>query len=285
MQAPQLASAALVVDPVQPRFGAEIAGIDLRQPLAPALRTQLRELLLTYKVLFFRDQDISREQHLAFAREFGELESHPVGTVEGYPELVFLDSKYERAAIWHTDTSWRVKPSMGAVLRILVLPEVGGDTIWADGEAAYERLPGDLKEQIDELYAVHDAGNIGRNHVKGTAEYEDRRRRLRENRRTHPLVAHPLVRSHPETGRKTLYINPALVSCIVGMSVEQSAILLDRLLAEMLLPENLLRFRWRRHSIAMWDNRNTLHYGVTDYGDAPRLVERATIAGDDIPHR
>jgi len=279
------ASAAIVVEPVQPRFGAEIAGIDLRQPLAPALRAQLRELLLTYKVLFFRDQDISREQHIAFAREFGELESHPVGTVEGYPELVFLDSKYERAAIWHTDTSWRVKPSMGAVLRILVLPEVGGDTIWADGEAAYERLPDDLKEQIDELYAVHDAGNIGRNHVKGTAEYEDRRRRLRENRRTHPLVAHPLVRSHPETGRKTLYLNPALISCIVGMGVEQSTALLDRLLAEMLRPENLLRFRWRRHSIAMWDNRNTLHYGVNDYGDAPRRVERATIAGDDIPHR
>ena len=205
--------------------------------------------------------------------------------IEGYPELVFLDSKYERAAIWHTDTSWRVKPSMGAVLRILVLPEVGGDTIWADGEAAYERLPDDLKGQIDELFAVHDAGNIGRNHVKGTAEYEDRRRRLRENRRSHPLVAHPIVRSHPETGRKTLYINPALVWCIVGMSTEQSAILLDRLLAEMLRPENLLRFRWRRHSIAMWDNRNTLHYGVNDYGDAPRRVERATIAGDDIPHR
>ncbi len=267
----------LTVQLLNPTIGAEVSGVDLRQPLTAALRAALHDLLLKHKVLFFRDQDITRDQQLAFAAQFGEPYAHPTGGVETHRIIqpisaeafkAYAEAPSYRGNHWHTDTSWRINPSFGAVLKAVRVPEVGGDTIWADGAAVYRGLPEDLKAQIDELYVIHD--------------YQAELKRAGE---TYPLVAHPIVRTHPETGADTLWINWSLRPQIVGLDRAESEALLERLYDEVKKPEYHARFRWRPNSVAFWDNRAGLHYAVRDYGDFPRVMERVLIASDDIPHR
>jgi taurine dioxygenase len=263
----------LTIQPLNPTIGAEIGGVDLAQPLSPAHREAVRALLLKHKVLFFRDQQITRDQQVAFALNFGELYAHPTGGTETHrviqPIAAENFKKYEiRDSHWHTDTSWRIDPSFGAVLRAVDIPEVGGDTIWADGGAIYRGLPDDLKAQIDDLYVFHD--------------YQDA---LVRSGVRYPLVAHPIVRTHPETGEDIFWINFGLKPRIVDLDKAQSDALLARLYEEVKRPEYHARFRWRKNSVAFWDNRAGLHYAVRDYGDYPRVMERVLIASDDIPHR
>jgi taurine dioxygenase len=264
----------LTVDRLNPTIGAEIGGVDLTQPLTAQLRETLRALLLKHKVLFFRDQEITRDQQVAFALNFGELYAHPTGGVETHrvvqPIAAENFKKYAAngESHWHTDTSWRIDPSFGAVLRAVTIPEVGGDTIWADGAAIYRGLSEDLKAQIDDLYVIHD--------------YQDALRRSGVN---YPLVAHPIVRTHPETGEDIFWINFGLKPRIVGLDKAESDALLARLYDEVKRPEYHARFRWRKNSVAFWDNRAGLHFAVRDYGDFPRVMERVLIASDDIPHR
>ena len=263
----------LTVQPVNPTIGAEIGGVDLAQPLTAEVRGELRTLLLKHKVLFFRDQEITRDQQVAFALNFGELYAHPTGGTETHrviqPIAAENFKKYDiRESHWHTDTSWRIDPSLGAVLRAVDIPEVGGDTIWADGGAIYRGLPEDLKAQIDDLYVIHD--------------YQDA---LQRSGVRYPLVAHPIVRTHPETGEDILWINFGLKPRIVDLDRAESDALLARLYTEVKRPEYHARFRWRKNSVAFWDNRAGIHYAVRDYGDYPRVMERVLIAGDDIPHR
>lgn len=272
----------VVIAPVQPAFGAEIIGVDLRQPLAPGALEKIRAAFIRYKVIFFRDQDITSEQQVAFARQFGEIQDYPVFRSSENPAMQGLKSKYARADIWHTDLAWLERPPFAAVLRARVIPEVGGDTMWVDGESAYEHLPDDLKAEIDELYLVHDSSRIGA-HYRAGEEAERRLARVRELRRQYPLIAHPIAPTHPESGRRYLYLNPALAETVVGLSNADSRLLLDRLHAACLRPENSLRFRWSKNAVAMWDERRTLHYGVFDYGDQERVMERVIIAGTDIP--
>jgi taurine dioxygenase len=177
--------------------------------------------------------------------------------------------KYEvRENHWHTDTSWRIDPSFGAVLRAVDIPDVGGDTIWADGGAIYRGLPDDLKAKIDDLWVVHD--------------YQDA---LQRSGVRYPLVSHPIVRTHPETGEDIFWVNFSLKPRIVDLDKAESDALLARLYEEVKKPEYHARFRWRKNSVAFWDNRAGLHYAVRDYGDYPRVMERVLIASDDIPHR
>ena len=263
----------LTVQPINPTIGAEIGGVDLGQPLSAQTRADLKALLLRHKVLFFRDQEISRDQQVAFALNFGELYAHPTGGTETHrvvqPIAAETFRKLERPENhWHTDTSWRIDPSFGAVLRAVDIPEVGGDTIWADGAAIYRGLPDDLKAQIDDLYVIHD--------------YQDA---LVRSGVTYPLVAHPIVRTHPETGEDIFWVNFSLKPRIVDLERAESDALLARLYAEVKKPEYHARFRWRKNSVAFWDNRAGLHYAVRDYGDYPRVMERVLIASDDIPHR
>ncbi|MBA4010300.1 MAG: taurine catabolism dioxygenase TauD [Phenylobacterium sp.] len=264
----------LTIDRLNPTIGAEVGGVDLTRPLSAQLREQLRELLLKHKVLFFRDQDITRDQQVAFALNFGELYAHPTGGVETHrvvqPIAAENIKKYTASneSHWHTDTSWRIDPSFGAVLRAVTIPEVGGDTIWADGAAIYRGLPEDLKARIDDLYVIHD--------------YQDA---LRRSGVKYPLVAHPIVRTHPETGEDIFWVNFGLKPRIVDLDKAESDALLARLYEEVKRPEYHARFRWRKNSVAFWDNRAGLHFAVRDYGDFPRVMERVLIASDDIPYR
>jgi taurine dioxygenase len=263
----------LSTTPLNPTIGSEVQGLDLRQPLDRGQRDALKALLLERKVLFFRDQDITRDQQLAFAANFGEVYAHPVGGVDGYRAVQPISAealkKYDiRENHWHTDTSWRVNPSFGAVLKAVHIPEVGGDTIWADGHAIWKGLPEDLKAAIDELHVIHD--------------YQDA---LAKSGERYPLVAHPAVRTHPETGEEIFWINFSLKPRFVDLAPEESRALLARLYDEVKKPEYHARFRWRPNSVALWDNRAGLHYAVRDYGDFPRVMERVLIGSDDIPYR
>lgn len=264
-----------IVHQQEPTIGAEISGIDLSQPLSVDAIAEIRQLLLKHKVLFFRDQNITSEQQVAFARQFGEPYVHPTSQASRTQPTAHAISaeeakKYYQATNgqWHTDTSWQLTPSLGAVLRAVDLPEHGGDTIWADTGAIYRGLPQALKEKIDHLYVIHD--------FQKSLQKADYR---------YPIVSHPLVRTHPETLEDGLFVNFSLKPSIVGWSKEESDALLRELHDEISRPEYHVRFKWRPNSIAFWDNRSTLHYPVRNYGDYPRLMERVLIAHDDVPYR
>ena len=266
--------------PLTPTIGAEVSGIDLAQPLAPADKAALRQALLDWKVLFFRDQDITTDQHLAFARNFGELEVHPFApSKDGYPEVLAITHDRDsrgRENTWHSDVTWRLEPSLGSVLRALEVPPVGGDTLFADMYAAYEGLSDDVKAEIDGALAVHDFTyfRLGmRKRGKSEAEIE-------AFNAAYPKPHHPVVRTHPETGRKALYVNAAFTVEILGMEKARSDALLAHLYAQAAIPEYQCRFRWETNSIAFWDNRASQHYAASDYWPAARRMERVTIIGD-----
>lgn len=266
------------VSPLTPRIGAEIQGIDLGQELADETIAEIRQALLTYKVVFFRDQDITEDQHIAFARRFGDLEIHPV-TPEDQPNSeifhirpVKLDVGGRRtgADVWHSDVTWREKPSLGSILRGRIIPEVGGDTMFADMVAAYEGLSPAMKEWVETLTAVHDGGIFATLQGKPASDFH----------KEFPPQEHPVVRTHPETGEKALYVNIVFTSHIKGLSKKESDWLLDHLCAQAAIPEYQCRFRWRENSFAFWDNRACQHYAVGDYAPAMRAMERVTIVGD-----
>ena len=270
----------LEIAPLTPSIGAEIRGVDLARPLDAATVGHLRAALLDWKVLFFRDQDITTEQHLAFARNFGALEVHPFAPSKpGYPEVLAITHDREhpgRENTWHSDVTWRIEPSLGSVLRAIEVPPLGGDTLFADMYAAYEGLSDEVKAEIEGAVAVHDFGHFRtgmRRQGKSEAEIE-------AFNRAYPMVEHPVVRSHPETGRKALYVNAAFTLHIVGLDKAESDTLLKHLYAQAAIPEYQCRFRWAAGSIAFWDNRASQHYAVSDYWPAVRRMERVTIIGD-----
>ncbi|HEY1925943.1 MAG TPA: TauD/TfdA family dioxygenase [Caulobacteraceae bacterium] len=270
----------LALAPLTPTIGAEVAGIDLRQPLTSAHKATLRRALLDWKVLFFRDQDITTEQHLDFARNFGPLEVHPFAPSKpGYPEVLAITHNREsrgRENTWHSDVTWRLEPSLGSILRAIEVPPVGGDTLFADMYAAYEGLSDEVKAEIDGAVAVHDFTHFRKGlRRQGKSEAE-----IEAFNSAYPMPHHPVVRTHPETGRKALYVNAAFTTEIEGMEKSRSDALLRRLYAQAAIPEYQCRFRWEVNSIAFWDNRASQHYAASDYWPAVRRMERVTIIGD-----
>jgi taurine dioxygenase len=266
----------LGVRPLSPTIGAEITGVDLGGALADETIAETRRALLEYKVIFFRDQHISTEQHLEFARRFGELETHPFAPhKDGYPEVLLLE-KNERMGgyenVWHSDVTWRLEPSLGSVLRARTVPEIGGDTLFCDMYAAFEGLDDEVRASLEGRRAVHDF-----THTFGRALAPDA---LAEKQKEFPPAVHPVVRTHPETGRKALYVNAAFTSHVVDMPRDESKRLLDLLYRQATVPEYQCRFRWRPDSIAFWDNRAVQHYAVSDYWPQHRVMERVTIIGD-----
>jgi taurine dioxygenase len=263
---------------LQPSLGAEIRGIDLREPLDEATRDALRTTLLRYRVIFFRDQPLSREQHIAFGRAFGDLETHPVFSHPDYPEILPLIAdefrgKYRAStdSNWHADTTFRENPSAASILRAHVSPPLGGDTVFANAVAAYETLPDEVKAEIDGLTAIHDPSIFIQ-----FLDTEEKKAALRDQ---YPEVEHPVVRIHPETGEKVLYVNSVFTRRINGYDEARSEALLKRLFDQVKRPEFQVRWSWRPHSIAFWDNRATQHYAVPDYAEA-RHMERVTVVGD-----
>jgi taurine dioxygenase len=248
----------------------------LREPLDDETFAEIERAHLDYKVIFFRDQDLTIGQHLAFARRFGELEEHPfLPAKDGYGEVIrFAKDEttvgYEN--IWHSDVSWREVPSLGSVLRAVEVPDVGGDTLFSDMEAAYESLDDEVKERIEGRTAVHDF-----THSFGRALDPET---LAERQEQFPAVEHPVVRTHPATGRRSIYVNAIFTSHIVGLDPDESDRLLDLLCRQAAFPEYQCRFRWRKNSIAFWDNRAVQHYAANDYWPRTRVMERVTIIGD-----
>lgn len=268
-------------------IGAEVSDVSLGDASRDlGLAHEIKALLLKHKVLFFRDQDITRAEHVAFARHFGELEDHPVvGSDPEHPGLVQIyrnekSDNFENS--FHTDGQWCEVPPMGCVLRCIECPPVGGDTIWVNMVEAYKRLPDDIKLKIDGLKV-----KCSIEHSFGAAMPEEKRRALAL---ANPMVEHPVVRTHPETGEKILYAcgfathfanyhTPDNVR--FGQDKTPGAsMLLNYLTSQASIPEYHVRFRWKPNSVAMWDNRCTQHYAVQDYWPAPRKMERTAIIGD-----
>jgi taurine dioxygenase len=253
-----------------------------------ALFAEVKSLLLKHKVLFLRDQDITRAEHVAFARRFGPLEDHPVvGSDPDHPGLVLIHKgpdtraeQYENA--YHCDTTWRVCPQFGAVLRCTEAPEVGGDMIWVNMALAYERLPEPIKAQIAGLRARHSIEA-----TFGAAMPVEKRLALKAQ---YPDAEHPVVRTHPETGEKILFVN-AFTTHFTNFHTPDnvrfgqdfapgSSLLLNYLISQAAIPEYQVRWRLRKNSVAIWDNRCTQHYAVQDFWPAVRNLERAGIIGD-----
>lgn len=267
------------VRPIAPVIGAEIDGVDLGAPVDSELFDELNRALLQWKVLVFRDQQITGEQHRAFAANWGGLESHPfVRTLTDQPdevEVLRLEKGADAGGYengWHSDVTWRECPSLGSILRAIEVPEVGGDTLWADMGAAYDNLSDDMKDYLDDKVAVHDWI-----HRFGRRMDPEVRASLRPD---FPAQEHPIVRTHPETGRKTLFVNRAFTERVVGMDEAESAALLEFLYSRAMFPEYQCRVRWRAGDVVFWDNRSTQHYASSDYFPARRVMERITIVGD-----
>ncbi len=260
---------------LSPTIGAEIGGVDLGD-LDDETFAEIERAHLDYKVVFFRDQDITTEQHLAFARRFGELEEHPfLPSKEGYAKIIRFAKDEDVKGVenaWHSDVTWREKPSLGSVLRAHEVPSVGGDTLFSDMVAAYQGLDDELKAKLEGLRAVHDfTRTFGLLLDPET---------LAEKQKEFPAVEHPVVRTHPVTGLKAIYVNAVFTSHIVGLEREEGDRLLRLLQRQAAVPEYQCRFRWEKNSIAFWDNRSLQHYAASDYWPQHRVMERVTIIGD-----
>jgi taurine dioxygenase len=279
----------VTVRPLTCAIGAELEGVDLAEAARDhALFGTVRELLLRHKVLFLRRQAITRTQHVAFARRFGELEDHPVaGSDPDHPGLVRIykspeapNDRYENS--WHTDATWREKPPFGCVLRCVECPPVGGDTMWANMALAYECLPEAVRTRIAPLRARHSIEA-----TFGAAMPIERRLALKAQ---YPDAEHPVVRTHPQTGEKVLFVNGFTThftnfhtpdNVRVGQDFTLgSSQLLQYLISQAAVPEYQVRWRWEPDSVAIWDNRATQHYAVMDYAPCHRRMERAGIQGD-----
>ena len=280
------------IEPLTCSIGAELVGVHLADAIDDDdLFAAIRAALLKHRVVFLRDQDITRDEHVAFARRFGELEDHPVaGSDPEHPGLVRIyktpdqpNDRYENA--WHTDATWRVAPPFGCVLRCVECPPVGGDTMWANMVLAYENLPAHVKTQIADLRARHSIEASF-----GAAMPIEKRLALKAQ---YPDAEHPVVRTHPETGEKVLFVNGFTTHFTNYHTPERirfgqdanpgAGLLLNYLLSQAQIPEYQVRWRWRKNSIAIWDNRSTQHYAVMDYPPCHRKMERAGIIGD-VPY-
>ncbi|MFF3448738.1 TauD/TfdA dioxygenase family protein [Streptomyces sp. NPDC002667] len=277
------------VEPLTCSIGAELSGVNLGDAARDDdLFAEIKSLLLQYKVLFLRDQDLTRAEHVAFAERFGALEDHPVagsdpehpGLVRIYKDLDSPAEHYENAL--HTDGTWRENPAMGAVLRCVEGPPVGGDTIWVNMAEAYRRLPEEIRTKIRGLRARHSIEA-----TFGAVMPEEKRHALKAQ---FPDAEHPVVRVHPETGEEILFVNAFTTHFVnyhrpgnvrFGQDFAPGAgLLLNYLIAQAAIPEYQVRWRWTPNSVAIWDNRSTQHYAVQDYWPAVRRMERAGIVGD-----
>ncbi len=260
------------VAPLTARIGAEIFGVDLTQDLSEEVIGEIQDALMTHQVIFFRDQQLDHESHKAFGRRFGELFVHNgVSSIPGHSEIVAIhadaNSTYIAGDNWHSDLTMNPEPPMGSILYLHTMPEVGGDTLWSSMYAAYDALSPEMKAHLENLTALHDGEHVYRPIINDPTK-------------TYPCSRHPVVRVHPVTGRKTIFVNSSYTTRIVELPKAESDALLAYLYQHCQDPNFQVRFRWRPHSVAFWDNRCTQHFAVYDYHPHVRSGFRVTIAGD-----
>jgi taurine dioxygenase len=271
----------LDVRPLSPAVGAEVLGIDLARELDDEAVAAIRRIWLKHLVIFFRDQTLSPEQFLGVARRFGKPIEYPfIKGIDGFPEVTpVIKLEHEKnnfGGIWHTDTAYLETPPMGTMLIAREVPPYGGDTLFANQYLAYETLSEGLRRILDGLDAVNTSAKADVSRTR-----EDRiRDGAREDAKKSYVAEHPVVRTHPETGRKALYVNLGHTERFVGMTAEDSAPVLDFLFKHQVRPEFTCRFSWRPGSIAFWDNRCAHHNPINDYHGFRRVMHRITLAGD-----
>ena len=263
-------------------LGAEISGIDLTDVSDENFK-KINNLLLEHKVIFFRNQNLSNEQHIKFAKSFGEIEPpHPVyPLVDNYPEIVLLENDEKRPPdtdVWHTDVTFRANPPFASILYSKIIPSSGGDTLWSCLSSIFDALPMEIKHYLETLNAVHDMGDFRNTFVKnepiGSSD------KLNEGFKKFGSSIHPVVKTHPITKKKFIYVNPGFTNHIVGLNATDSNNLLNYLFTFMNKPEFQIRFKWTENTIAMWDNRCTMHYAIGDYIPQHRKMHRITVLND-----
>jgi taurine dioxygenase len=262
-------------------LGAEICGVDLSRNLTESLAAAVRQALLDHQVIFFRDQDLSSDQFLKFAQAMGQPIEYPfVKGIDGYPVIIpVMKLEHERTnfgGIWHSDTTYLQQPPMGSMLLAREVPPFGGDTLFASQYLAYETLSEGMRKVLDGLVAVNSSAKADVSKTREDRIASDGRADARKDYE----AEHPAVRTHPETGRKALYVNVAHTSHFKGMTPEESAPLLQYLFQHQVKPEFTCRFAWRPGSLAFWDNRCAQHNPVNDYHGFRRVMHRITLAGD-----
>ena len=276
-------SAPFEVEGLGAKLGAEIHGLGLKQPMDPETFKAFKSALIEHKVLVVRDQHLTTEQHVRMSRMFGALEVHPMRPQGEFPEILVLDNHKDNPVlstdVWHSDTTFRQSPTKYTILRCQIMPKLGGDTLWGDMEAAYDGLSDTFKKMIDGLRAVHDFQNF-RVLFKKTQEDEAKLRKMEE---LFPNPSHPVVRTHPVTGRKCIYVNPQFTVRIENLKPAESRAILDVLFAQVHVPENQFRLRWTPGAVVLWDNRSTQHYAANDYYPERRRMERTAVVGD-VPY-
>jgi taurine dioxygenase len=265
------------VQPLSDSIGGLVRGIDLCKPIDPPEVAFLRETLLEHEVIFFRDQKMSPDNHLALANLFGTPQEHEAyDHVEGYPQLTILENDFDRPSkieMWHTDMTFRPCPPSGSILHAVVTPKKGGDTLFASMSAAFAGLSSKMQSLLSGLIAVHDF-SYG---FKESLEAPGGAERLRDMVAANPAVEHPVVRTHPISGKKSIFVNPLFTVRIKGMHPSESRTLLDFLYSHLTNPEYICRFKWEVDSVAFWDNRITQHKPVNDYWPEHRKMQRITI--------
>jgi taurine dioxygenase len=272
----------LDITPLSPTLGARVAGLDLVQPLSAETIAEIRQALLKHEVLFFEDQDLMPQQQRDLAARFGELHLHPIRpSVPGTPEVLVLDNQPASdtdTGAWRADVTFIETPPMGSMLYARHVPPEGGDTLWSSMRAAYEALSPSLREFLQPLDAEHDfTRSFPPDHLTSLNVGIER---YTWARREYPPVAHPLVRTHPETGKDGLFVNSGFTTRILGLSRPESTKILELLSEHIQRPEFVIRWRWKPNTLAFWDNRVTQHYTVDDYQPHRRVMHRVTILGD-----
>lgn len=273
----------IAIRPISGALGAEVAGIDLAKPLDDDTVAAVRAALNENHVLFFRDQALSASEQIAFGRRFGPLGSHPyVEANPDHPEVLDIvtepTDRVNFGGGWHSDVTFLERPDLGSILYAIDVPSVGGDTLFANQHAAYESLSDTMKTMIDPLVAIHAAGRQYAG--TGFSRQSSAMKTKGEADAAASEVEHPIVRTHPETGRKALYVNQAFTAGIKGMHRGESAALLDFLFRQAVKERFTCRFRWEPGSVAMWDNRSVQHFALHDYKGERRRMRRITIQGD-----
>lgn len=269
------------ITPIKPAIGAHIDGVDLNA-LDGELTAFIKKALLEHQVLIFRGQHLSSQSQVALAKSFGELHIHPVfPTVADFPEVIVLDSHQTDLRdneLWHTDVTFSRTPPMGCVLRAVKIPPTGGDTLWGSLTAAFAALDENTKQQLRGRTATHDIRLSFPKERFGQSDSDDAV--LQQAIKNNPPLSHPIVRTHPETGAEGLFVTEGFTSHIDGLDEDESRALLDRLFAHSVQDEFTIRHQWREGDVVIWDNRCTQHKALFDYGDAHRIMHRATVLGD-----